>query len=137
MDELSVPLFNSMSPEAFNLKKLAYSRVELYYNNQVALIGLQAKDFVNLNAKFSETKGLTDIGMQIGSVNIVVLISEPPTEPGVFYLSIRSKGDYNSQRIAEEFGGGGHLKASGCKIIGDYEEVKKKTLEAVKKELIG
>ena len=135
MDELTVPLFNNLTLEAFNLKRLAHNRIEFFENNEIAIITLTPKDFRELNVAFDETKGLTDIAMQIGSVKIVALVSASDQEPDVYYVSLRTKGEYSAKNIAENFGGGGHLKASGCKIIDNVDNAKKQVLEAMKKEL--
>jgi len=135
MDTISTPLFNNLTKEAFNLKRLAYDRVELLCEEKVAFIVLRREDFIRLKVKFGETKGLADIAMQIGSVSIVVLISESDIDEGVYHISIRTKGDYNAKNIASEFGGGGHLKASGCKIKDNIENIRRDILNAVKKEL--
>ena len=135
MDEISVPLFNNLTKEAFNLKRLAYDRVELLSNDEVAFIVIKKEDFVRLKVKMGETKGLSDVALQIGSVKIVVLISESDIEEGVYHISIRTKGNYSAKNIANEFGGGGHLKASGCKIKDNLENVRRCIYEAVKKEL--
>lgn len=135
MDNISMPLFNNLTKEAFNLKRLAYDRVELLLNDEVAFIVLKQEDFIRLRVKMGETKGLSDIAMQLGSVNVVVLISESDVEEGVYHISIRTKNNYSAKNIAVEFGGGGHLKASGCKIKDNLENVRRCILEAVKKEL--
>ena len=135
MDEISMPLFNNLTQEAFNLKRLAYDRLELLLDNKVAFITLKREDFIRLRVKMGETKGLADIGMQLGSVEIVVLISESDVEEGVYHISIRTKHDYSAKNIAMEFGGGGHLKASGCKIKDNLENVRRDILQAVKKEI--
>ena len=135
MDEIMVPLLSNLSIEAFNLRRLAHNRIEFFEDNQLAIMTLVAKDFKELNVSFDETKGITDIAMQIGSVKMVALVSEGEQEPGVHYISFRSKGDYNVKRVAETFGGGGHLKASGCKIVEPINETKKLVLNALKEEL--
>ena len=135
MDEITVPLLSSLTVEAFNLRKLAHNRIEFFEDNQIAVMTLVAKDFKEIGVAFDETKGITDIAMQIGSVKIVALVSEGDQEPGVHYISFRTKGDYNAKRIAETFGGGGHLKASGCKIAEPLEVAKKYVLDALKEEL--
>ena len=49
---------------------------------------------------------------------IWVLFTE--SETGLIRVEIRSK-NYNVQKIAVLFGGGGHLQASGCRV-NSYEE---------------
>ena len=135
MDEISMPLFNNLTKEAFNLKRLAYDRVELLCEDKVAFIVIKKADFERLDVKFGETKGLVDVAMQIGSVKIIVLISESDIEEGVYHISIRTKDNYSAKDIASEFGGGGHQKASGCKIKDSIENVRRDIFKAVEKEL--
>jgi len=135
MDQISMPLFNSLSIESYNLRKLAYNRLKLYENDMVAIITLLADDFDELKVAFDETKGITDIGMQLNSVKIVVLITEDNRERGVYHMSFRTKDNYDARAIAEEFGGGGHLKASGCKVADSLDHTLELVLKAVKKEI--
>ncbi|MBX0311470.1 MAG: bifunctional oligoribonuclease/PAP phosphatase NrnA, partial [Sulfurihydrogenibium sp.] len=46
-------------------------------------------------------------------------------------ISIRGKGEIDVQKIARKFGGGGHKDASGCRVVGNYEDVKSKLVEAI------
>ena len=100
-DEISMPLLNSLTIESFNLRKLAYNRLELFEDGKIAMITLEAKDFKELGVPFDETKGITDIAMQIGSVKLVALVSEGEQEPGVYYISFRSKDNYNAKNVAQ------------------------------------
>ena len=53
-------------------------------------------------------------------------------------ISFRSKGNGDTidvNKIASVFGGGGHMRASGCVISGTLEEAKKKVLAEVEKAL--
>ena len=49
-------------------------------------------------------------------------------DKGYFRVSFRSKGELSARAVAETFGGGGHLNASGCKIFGNFDEVKQQLL---------
>ena len=73
--------------------------------------------------------------MQIESVKAVALVSESDVEDQTFYVSIRTKEDFSAQKIAAVFGGGGHLKASGCKLIGKLDDVEKNILQAMREEV--
>src|SRR5438270_856181 len=50
------------------------------------------------------------------------------TSPGVYRTSLRSKGDVNVARIAEQFGGGGHRNAAGCTLKGTSSEIEQKVV---------
>ncbi len=51
-----------------------------------------------------------------------------------FRVSLRSN-EINVNKIAVEFGGGGHIKASGCEIDGNLEQVQSKILERFREQL--
>lgn len=136
MDKICEPIFSNKSVSEFNLTKLAYQKMELFENNQIAMAVINTKDFESIGASFSETHGLCDIGLSIGSVKIVLFASQDPTQDNCYYVSVRSKGDLSARRIAEAFGGGGHINASGCKIFDSQSNVKALLLQEAKKELI-
>lgn len=39
-------------------------------------------------------------------------------EEGEFRISLRANTDYDVNKLAEQYGGGGHSKAAGCTIKG-------------------
>lgn len=135
MDQICEPIFSNKSIGEFNLTKLAYQKFEMYECNQIALAVLTNKDFEAIGSSFSETHGLCDIGLSIGSVKIVLFASQDPTQEDCYYVSVRSKGKTSARKIAEAFGGGGHFNASGCKIVDNEQNVKQKLLDQAKKEL--
>lgn len=64
----------------------------------------------NGNAKDIDTSDIIAFAMQIDTVEVALLIKE--TEAGI-KASLRSKSKVDVRKIAEKFGGGGHIKASG------------------------
>lgn len=44
-------------------------------------------------------------------------------EPGQFKISMRSNGKVDVSRIARTFGGGGHVKAAGCTMVGNVRDI--------------
>jgi phosphoesterase RecJ-like protein len=55
-------------------------------------------------------------------------------EENVLSVSFRSRTGFNTSKIAYDLGGGGHIYASGAKIIGlPYEAAVEKLLETVRK----
>ena len=53
------------------------------------------------------------------------------SENGEWRVSLRANGDFCVSDIAEEFGGGGHVKAAGCTMHGSEAEVRAALIEAV------
>ena len=56
-------------------------------------------------------------------------------EPGRFKVSMRSNDKVNVSLIASEFGGGGHVKASGCEVWGNPEEIINQLTEKIRLQL--
>lgn len=135
MDKICEPIFSNKTMAEFNLNKLVYQKIEFYQNNSLAVIMLNTEDFNEINASFDEVHGLCDIGMGIGSVKLVVLASQDPQQQNCFYVSIRSKGDISARAVAQEFGGGGHYNAAGCKIFESMQTTKQMLIEAAQREL--
>jgi phosphoesterase RecJ-like protein len=43
--------------------------------------------------------------------------------PGVYRVSLRSKGDVDVREVAARWQGGGHRNAAGCTVSGDYAQM--------------
>ena len=49
-------------------------------------------------------------------------------EPGDIKISLRAKGDFNANKLAALFGGGGHNHASGIRMLGTLATVEQTIL---------
>lgn len=54
----------------------------------------------------------------------------------LFKISLRSKSFADVNKVAKEFGGGGHKKASGCTVRGREKEIIKYVIDATKKQIL-
>jgi phosphoesterase RecJ-like protein len=52
-------------------------------------------------------------------------------------VSFRGKGDVDVQRIAAQFGGGGHVNAAGCTVPGPLTEATRVVLAAARRAVDG
>src|SRR5215510_13465152 len=77
-------------------------------------------------ASDEDTDGFVNYPLAVGEVEATALFKE--TSPGVYRTSLRSKGDVNVAKIAEQFGGGGHRNAAGCTLRGDSTEIERKVV---------
>lgn len=127
MEEIIGPLFNSMGKNIFSLMQKAYNIIEFYSNERFAIIMFSKNDFLETGTTLDDTDAFPDIPLQLKSVQFCILASED--DKGYFRVSFRSKGEISAQKVAESFGGGGHLNASGCKIFGEYADVKQKLID--------
>jgi phosphoesterase RecJ-like protein len=97
--------------------------------DRVGSLVIFLKDFEETGALWEHSEGLVNLPRSIEGVEISILCTELPD--GNFKISLRSKGRTNIERVARAFGGGGHVNASGCRIEGNIDTVKKRLLEAI------
>ena len=126
MEEVSEPILQSMEMEEFKLLQRAYQKIEFYADKKLAIIMFSRKDFGETGTTLENTDAFPDLPLQLASVQFAILASED--DQGYFRISFRSKGEISARDVAESFGGGGHLNASGCKIFGSFDEVKDRLL---------
>jgi phosphoesterase RecJ-like protein len=83
-----------------------------------------------------ELKGTEDFVNHLRSlhdVEVALFFREEKND--IIQVSFRSKTHINVNKIASQFGGGGHFRASGCVVKGNIDEVKEKILAEVRKEV--
>ena len=87
----------------------------------------------SFNLPNADTSDIISIGLGIKGVEVSMMLKE--VEEGT-KSSLRSKNDVDVRKVAEVFGGGGHVKAAGLmqKNI-DLETAKENLLQELKKEL--
>lgn len=81
----------------------------------------------------SMTEGFVDFPLTIDGVEVSASLLE--VKKRQYKISLRSKGTVNVNAVASTFGGGGHILASGCMLIGELEEVIEKITYAVYQNL--
>jgi len=69
----------------------------------------------------------------IEGVQIGILFKEVRTD--VFKVSMRSSGAADVARVAQHFGGGGHVRAAGCTIEGKLGDIIARVVTEAEKEL--
>lgn len=102
--------------------------LELDYSNKAAYICISKEEQERFNSKKGDTEGFVNIPLGIEGIEVSVLMRE---ENEFIKLSFRSTGDFPANRLAEMFGGGGHLNAAGAEFRGSIDEAKKLYLERV------
>lgn len=116
-----------------SMKTIGYglAHLQAYLDGRLAVIMLPLEAMQNNN--HSEIEELANYSVSIRDVEVGVFIRE--AKPKYYKVSFRSKGRINVNAIARAFGGGGHLHAAGCRYVGKFEDLKKKLLEEVAKNL--
>jgi phosphoesterase RecJ-like protein len=108
------------------------STIETHINGQV-LFMKSTRDMLKRNRLISSANSKLTRWVK-GTRNVKVIVCFQEVNNMRYRLSLRS--DYiNVNKIAVKFGGGGHIKASGCEIIGGFEEIKRILLKEFKELL--
>jgi phosphoesterase RecJ-like protein len=112
------------------LQTRAQQSLELLCDNRLAVMRLRRQDFQQTGADMTDTENLINIPLQVQPVEVCLLIVEP-LDASPIRVSLRSKGSVDVANFAEQFGGGGHARAAGLKIPGDFEVVSKRVVSAM------
>ena len=99
---------------ANRIKLLGYclnEKLLLFPENNSAVISLTAEELERFEFKKGDTEGIVNYALAIKGIVFAVFIAE---KDGMVKLSLRSKGNFKVNEIANKyFSGGGHINASG------------------------
>lgn len=104
----------------------ALGEIEYFADAKIAVLRLRAQDLIDHELELDESRDVVDLIMNIESLEAAALFREDG--PGVYKLSLRSKGKFEVLAAAERVGGGGHPFSSGAYLNGNYEELKEKVV---------
>lgn len=110
---------------------LAITKSEFIFNGKVGYTVITLDDMKKTKAINEYADGIVELIRQVNSVDISFLVKE--TEEGYSKISLRSE-IADVSKIAMKFGGGGHVRASGCTIKKPYNIAAEKIIEAIKEE---
>lgn len=119
------------------LKLLQASLAELRVDpgGELAWMTVPTAAFQELDARADDIEGLVDYPRDIKGVEVGLLFRE--TIRGATKVSFRSNGGVDVNALATQFGGGGHIRASGALVERPMAEVRPEVLEAVRGALRG
>lgn len=126
-------LFGDFTKNKLMFNARALNSVEFHCDDQVAFLRFFEKDLNALGLNKDHTKDIIDTIMNIDTIEAALVVRE--INPNEFKLSFRSKGKIEVLRVAEEFGGGGHLYAAGSYAHGDLIDIKIKSLSHLEKQI--
>lgn len=105
------------SNPASKIRLLGAALSNMQCEGTVAWTWVTAEEMDRAGAAVEDCEGVVNYLVSIAGVESAVFLRELPSAHQ-FRLSIRSKGQLDVARIAEQFGGGGHRSASGCTLDG-------------------
>ncbi len=131
--EIAKHLYQTVSFSELKLQAMTINSIKLEAEGKISVLWL-TKNMINEAgaAKDIDTQIFTDTPLSIENVEVGVMLKEFNNNNEI-KVSLRSKNDIDVNEIAKTFGGGGHIKASGCEIKGSIEDVHKTIVDEILK----
>ena len=126
---ISQALFYSYPFSRIKLLGLVLSTIQRDESGKIAWVRVDQETMYEADASEEDSDGIVNHALSIDEVLAVAFFKE--LSPHVYRISLRSKGKTNVAKVAELFGGGGHRNAAGCRIAGDFEEVRQRVIEGL------
>lgn len=99
------------------LLERALATLEQSPDGRVAWMTIPADAYKALGCKPNDLEGLVDYPRDLEGVEVGLIFRE--IEPGRVKISLRSNRIVDVNALAREFGGGGHVRASGALVLGE------------------
>lgn len=125
-------IFQSNSANYYKLLGEALNTLDII-DNKVACISINKEMLKRNIISFNDVDGITSYTRDIEGVEVGILLKEK--KDNEIKVSLRSKSYVDVSKIAQSFGGGGHIKAAGCTIYDTIENAKKKIIDSVLKTI--
>ncbi len=103
---------------------------KIFFKGKVAIVELPQKIFSKFSHDFDLRDKIFKYLRTIKDLEVIVILTEHKSQ--VTRVNLRSHGQVDVARIAAQFNGGGHSRASGCMIEKNLVQAKKKILSVLK-----
>jgi len=128
-------VYYDLKPRAILLTGLAISSMQYKCDGRLCLMTIDRKMMIKAGAEKSDTEGLVNYSMYASGVQVGILFTEVADDRTK--ISFRSRDDINVAEMAAQFGGGGHINASGCIVEMPLAKARDKIIEIVRERLNG
>ena len=114
-------LFKRQTRARAMLHARTMSGMRFYHEERFAAIIVSKKNMEECGADVGMTEGFVDFPLNVDTVEVAASLLE--IKKGQYKISLRSKTYVDVNRLAGCYGGGGHVRAAGCMLFGDLEDV--------------
>ena len=130
LNEITVTLYQNKPYEKLKLLGEVLNTLELHYAGKLSILSVTQDMIEKVKADPTDADGLVEYARDIEGVEVAVLLKE--LSPAEIKVGLRSKYKVDVSKVAADFGGGGHRKASGCTLQGSIQEAGKQIIKAFK-----
>lgn len=121
--KLTNKVYGPKTKEAMMLSAVCLLRAKFLKKGRMIWSTLTNKDFIKVRAKHYDADAIANEMNSMKGVEVAVLFREKNKK--ILRASLRSKGDINVGKIAQEYKGGGHFDIAGCHIGNNTKSIKR------------
>lgn len=122
-------MFDVKPKNVIKVEQEVLNNLQFYFDDRCAIEFVPKALIDNSGVEAAEFEELSMLALTVEGVEIGITIRE--RENNEYKLSVRTTDKHDACEFCQSFGGGGHLRAAGCQIIGPYDEVLKKIIDRV------
>lgn len=126
-------LFYYRSYKSLQILGTAIKNTERHVGDRLILTTLSTEELKEYDCNKKHTESIVQILNEVMESECAIFIMQ--VGDNEYKVSLRSRNHVDVCAIAREFGGGGHIKASGCTISGDLTSVKDRLINIAKKQI--
>ena len=126
-------LLEKMTMPQLRILQRGLSRLSFTEDGTIGWLYIEPQDMADTGAVGEDLEGLVNYARNIDGVEVGMLFKV--TEKNDVKVSFRSAGAADVAAIAQAFGGGGHVRASGCRLPGPLPAAMDAVVAAVRKAL--
>ena len=132
---LSNLIYSEQPISQIRLLKAVLATLEVSEDGRLATMSLSRQTQLSLGANDQHIEGMINYARNIQNVEVAIFFRELTGQR--VKVSFRSKYFVDVNLLAKKFGGGGHVRASGCTVEGTLLEVKEMIVKEAKNFLGG
>jgi bifunctional oligoribonuclease and PAP phosphatase NrnA len=120
-------VFGNFTALKYKYLSKVLSEMEFFYKDKLVYLHITNQELSKYGLSSDDSRDLVDMMMNIETVELAIVVREDET--GYSKVSIRSKGHYEVNTLAESLGGGGHVFSAGASVRMPATELKNKIVE--------
>lgn len=122
-------VYNTVSLSALKLFGLAMNSIQLAVHGKVAYVVMTQQIFKQTGTTKDDTDRMVQQIMAIKTIHVAILFVE--LKNGHTKVSLRSRGEFGVNMVAQQFNGGGHKNAAGCTVTALPNEAVERVLSEI------
>nr|WP_239616968.1 bifunctional oligoribonuclease/PAP phosphatase NrnA [Cohnella mopanensis] len=131
--ELAEHLLERMTTGQLRIIQRGLSRLSFSGDQRIAWVWVNSEDLEESGATNEDLEGLVNYPRNVEGVEVGMLFKQ--NDQDSVKVSLRSAGRINVAAVAQHFGGGGHVRAAGCRLTEPLPDVITQVVAYVQKAL--